>query len=386
MYDILTLNKIAACGLNEFSDKYNVSDTNENPDAIVLRSFNMLESELGQNLKAVARAGAGVNNVPVDRCSEKGIVVFNTPGANANGVKELVLAGLLLSSRKVVEGIEWAKTLIGEGDNVAKLVEKGKGQFGGQEIKGKKLAVIGLGAIGVMVANAAYGLDMDVVGFDLAISVKSALNLTRFVKVVGSLNEAIDGADYISLHLPLTKDTEGGINEQTFALMKDNVRILNFARGELVDTAALKAAIASGKVASYVTDFPNEEVLKMDKVIAVPHLGASTEESEDNCAIMAVKQVVDFIENGNIVNSVNFPECVMPRTSSIRMAIAHKNIPNMINQFAKLFSDAGLNIDNFINKSKGEFAYTLIDAESIGETALEKVKEIEGVLSVRVIK
>ncbi|MBE7035321.1 MAG: 3-phosphoglycerate dehydrogenase, partial [Ruminococcaceae bacterium] len=333
MFDILTLNKIAAQGLDKFSaENYQVTDTCEHPDGIILRSFSMHEMTLSDNTKAVARAGAGVNNIPIDACTEKGIVVFNTPGANANAVKELVMAGLLLASRNIAGGIEWAKTLVGKGAEVPKLVEKGKGQFVGPELKGKKLGVIGLGAIGVMVANTARHLGMDVIGYDPYLTVDAAWHLSRNIHKANDMNEIFASCDYITLHVPLNDSTKGMINSDSLKLMKDGVRILNFSRGALVNTAHLAAAIEEKKVACYVTDFPDEEVLSLDNTIAIPHLGASTPESEENCAEMAAQELVDYLENGNITNSVNFPSCYAEREGDVRITILHKNIPTMLSQ------------------------------------------------------
>ena len=307
MYNIKTLNKISNIDMDRFNENYKWGDDIENPDAIMLRSFNMHDMEIPKSVKAIARAGAGVNNIPLDKCSEQGIVVFNTPGANANAVKELVIAGILLSSRKIVEGINWAGTLTEEGDNIGKVVEKGKSQFVGPEIKGKKLGVIGLGAIGVLVCNSAYALGMDVIGYDPYISVDAAWSLSRAVHKAASLKEIFEQCDYITIHVPLNDDTKNTINAQTIAEMKDGVRILNFARGGLVNSADILAALESGKVAKYVTDFPDADMINKENIIAIPHLGASTPESEDNCAVMAADEIKDYLENGNIVNSVNFP-------------------------------------------------------------------------------
>jgi len=387
MFNVLTLNKISPKGLELFDKSlYNVSDSCENPDAIVLRSFNMHEYELNSNLKAVARAGAGVNNIPIGKCTEKGIVVFNTPGANANAVKELAIAGLLLASRKIAEGIIWAKSLKGNGDEIPKMVEKGKGQFAGPEIEGKTLAVIGLGAIGVMVANAAHELGMEVVGYDPFISVKSALGLSRYVVVKNDFYEVIKDADYITLHVPLNDNTRNMINKSVLDAAKDGVRILNFSRGELVNDDDIVDALESGKVSSYVTDFPNEKVLSAPNVVPIPHLGASTPESEDNCAKMAVKQLADYLENGNITNSVNFPDCEMPRSGKLRITIAHKNIPTMLSQFSAIMAKKSINIANMINKSKQDIAYTIMDIDSDSlNGAVEDFKKIDGVISVRII-
>lgn len=385
MFDILTLNKIAKCGLEKFGENYNISDDCKNPDGIVLRSFSMHDMELGDRLKGVARAGAGVNNIPIDKCTEKGIVVFNTPGANANAVKELVILGLLVSSRKVVAGIEWAKTLSGAGAEVGKMVEKGKSSYVGPEIQGKTLGVIGLGAIGAMVANAANALGMKVIGFDPFMTVDAAWRLSSSVVHAGSMDEVFENSDYITLHIPANDSTNGTINKDTIAKMKDGVRILNFARGSLVNDAHLAAALEEGKVACYVTDFPNDAVLSMENVIAIPHLGASTPESEDNCAKMAAEELRDFLENGNIKNSVNYPDCEMPRCGA-RIAITHKNIPSMLSNFSKIVADKGINIVNMLNKSKKENAYTIMDVEGdVQDSVADAISTITGVHSVRVI-
>ncbi len=386
MYNILTLNKIASCGLKNFGENYNVSDTAENPDGIILRSFKMHDMPLPESLKAVARAGAGVNNIPIDKCTEKGIVVFNTPGANANAVKELVIGALFLASRDIVGGIEWAKTLVGEGDNVPSLVEKGKGNFAGNEISGKTLSVIGLGAIGAMVANAAHRLGMHVVGYDPFLSVGNALHLDPRCRIVNTLEEAVKEADYITIHMPLNDSTRGIFNSDLFKAMKNGVRLLNFARGELVDTESLKFAIGSGTIKTYITDFPNEEVLQMKNTVCIPHLGASSEESEDNCAVMASRELINFLENGNIANSVNLPNCELPASSFKRTTIIHKNVPAMISSFTSAFSDAALNIENIINKSKKDIAYTIIEsASSPSPELVSKIEALDGVVKVRVI-
>ncbi len=388
MFKIQTLNKIDSEGLKllPLSD-YEIASEIPNADAIVLRSFKMHDMELPSSLKAVARAGAGVNNIPIDKCTEKGIVVFNTPGANANGVKELVIAGMLMASRDIVDSVVWAKTLIGKGDEVPSLVEQGKKNFAGQEIKGKTLAVIGLGAIGVLVANAASALGMNVVGYDPYMSVKHALKLSREVTWVEGVQPLLAQADYVTINIPLTPDTKGYINKEKFGMMKDGVRILNFARGGLIDTASLGEAIASGKVARYVTDFPDEDMLKMGNVISIPHLGASTKESETNCAIMAVEQVKDFLENGNIINSVNFPEASMERNGGSRILIGNKNIPNMVSQISSVLASEGINIDNMLNKKRDEIAYNIIDVaqQNIDGALKEKLLNIEGVFMVRII-
>ena len=387
MFKIQTLNKIAKCGLDNFDEKYEVSDTVENPDGIILRSFKMHGMEIGDNLKAVARAGAGTNNIPVDDNTQKGIVVFNTPGANANAVKELTLAGLFLASRKITDAVDWAKTLKGNGAEVGPMVEKGKSAFAGPEIKGKTLGVIGLGAIGVQVANAAEALGMKVIGYDPFLSVDAAWSINRSIKKSNDINRIFAVSDYVTLHLPLNDSTRGMINAELLDGANDGIRILNFARGELVDSSALISALESGKVASYVTDFPSDEVIGVKNIIAIPHLGASTPESEDNCATMAGAELVDFLENGNIVNSVNYPNCSMPRTGKERITIAHLNQQAMLSQISSIISERGINIANMINKSKKDYAYTIIDTEgSIQEDDVQAISNIEGVLKVRVIK
>lgn len=387
MYEVLTLNKIAKCGLDMLdSDIFSVTDSSDNPDAIILRSFSMHEMVLPKSLKAVARAGAGVNNIPIDKCSELGIAVFNTPGANANAVAELVLAGLLLSSRKISEGINWVAGLKDEGENVGKLVEKGKSAFVGPEIKGKTLGVIGLGAIGVLVANLANSLGMRVIGYDPYISIDAAWGLSRSVKKSNDLKLMIGKCDYVTMHLPLNDSTKNMINDEIFDCMENGTRLLNFARGGLVDNAALKNAIASGKVACYVTDFPSEETLNMPNTINIPHLGASTPESEDNCAVMAAKELSDFIKYGNIRNSVNFPACEMAMESKFRVTIAHKNIPSMLSTISTLFASENINIVNMMNKSKKDNAYTIVDVDAVPANIEDIISKIEGVHKVRVIK
>lgn len=384
MFNILTLNKIAKCGLDQLNDNYKITDdANVDADGIILRSFKMHDMELPESLKAVARAGAGTNNIPIDKCSEKGIVVFNTPGANANAVKELVIAGMLLASRDVIGGIAWANTLTG--DDVDKQVEKGKSNFAGCEIKGKTLGIIGLGAIGILVANAAYALGMEVIGYDPYLSVDSALKLSRHVKKANSPEEVYAAADYITIHVPLMDSTRNTINAETIAQMKDGVIILNFARGGLVNNADIKKALADGKVAKYVVDFADSETVNQPGIINIPHLGASTAESEDNCAVMAAQELADYLENGNILNSVNFPNCSLPEDNVGRIAIAHKNIPNVIAKFTEALSS--VNISDMINKSKGELAYTIINTDhAIPTEAIEKLNQIDAVIRVRVIK
>jgi len=388
MYKIQTLNKIDPEGLSLLpKDKYLTDSDIGSPDGIILRSFNMLDMELPSGLKAIARAGAGVNNIPIDRCTEKGIVVFNTPGANANAVKELVLSGLFLASRDIAGGIAWAKTLAGKGAEVPKLIEDGKKNFGGQEIFGKTLAVVGLGAIGVLVANAAQSLGMKVIGYDPYISVKQAFKISNSVKWSENIEPVLASADYITLNIPLTSETKGYINKDKLKLMKPGVRLLNFARGGLVNNKDLADAITDGKVSCYVTDFPDDDVLQMEKVIPIPHLGASTTESETNCAIMAVEQMQNFLENGNINNSVNFPSAEMDSHNECRIIIANRNVPNMVSQITSLLAQEGINIDNFLNRNKGDIAYNIIDIDrkTVDKSIEEKFKSIEGVFMVRII-
>lgn len=385
MYQIQTLNKISKKGLGRLGDNYTCADEVANPDGIILRSFKMHDMELPKSLRAVARAGAGVNNIPIEKCTEQGIVVFNTPGANANAVKELVLAGLFLASRGVVQGIQWAKTLIGEGDAISGLVEKGKSNFVGPEIEGKTLGVVGLGAIGVRVANAAHHLGMDVIGYDPYLSVNAAWSLTRFAHKANTLQEVLEKADYITIHVPATPETKGMFNSEAFASMKNGARLLNFSRDSLVDEADVIAALDSGKLASYVTDFATEALLKHDKVICMPHLGASTPESEENCAVMAADQMKDFLENGNIINSVNFPACDMGKAAGTRITILHKNIPNMLKQLTDALASKNVNIAHMLNKSKGDNAYTMIDVEGSYNSAIAEMEAIEGVIKVTVL-
>lgn len=387
MYNIQTLNKIAACGTDLLDkSKYTVSDDAANPDAILVRSAAMHDMELGSNLLAIARAGAGTNNIPIDKCSERGIVVFNTPGANANAVKELVICGLLLSSRKIVPSAEWIKTLKGKGDEVSKLVEKGKSQFVGPEITGKKLGVIGLGAIGILVANAAAALGMDVYGADPYLNVDNALKLSGKVHYVKSNDEIFEKCDYITLHVPATPDTKGMINAETIAKMKKNVRLLNFARGDLVDDKAVLDALANGGMACYVTDFASDALIGAENVIALPHLGASTPESEDNCAVMACKEISDYLENGNITNSVNLPNLEMAITGSAKICVIHKNAEGVINSITAPISSAGMNIENMMSKSKKDYAYTCLDVSGNTTGIEEKLKGLPNVVGVRVVK
>ena len=383
--NILTLNKISACGTSRFdAAKYTVGDAVENPDGIMVRSAAMHEMELPASLAAIARAGAGVNNIPVDKCSEAGIVVFNTPGANANAVKELVIAGMLISSRKVIPAIEWAKTLKGNGDAVPKMVEKGKSAYAGPEIKGKRLGVIGLGAIGILVANAAKSLGMEVYGYDPFLSVDAAWGLSRAIHHATSLDQIYAECDYITVHVPLTPDTREMFNAQAFAAMKPGVRVLNFSRAELVNAADMKAALADGKVAAYVVDFPTEDMLDVENVIAIPHLGASTPESEDNCAVMAADELMDYLENGNITHSVNYPEVSVPRSTETRVCVLHRNIPNMLTQISGVLAADGTNIETMTNRSKKDYAYTILDVVGdVAEASLDKIQAVDGVIRVR---
>lgn len=387
MYNIKCLNPISHKGLDLLSDHYQIVEEAQAADAILVRSASMHEMEFSDKLIAVARAGAGVNNIPLDTCAQKGIVVFNTPGANANGVKEAVLAGMLLASRDINGGIDWVKSIADEPD-VAKLVEKGKKKFAGTEILGKKLGVIGLGAIGVLVANACNSLGMEVYGYDPYISVKSAWNLSGDIHHTDSLDEIYAQCDYITIHVPLMDSNRKMINQDGFSKMKDGVILLNFARDLLVDEDALEDALNSGKVRKYVTDFPNNHSVKMKNVIAIPHLGASTEESEDNCAVMAVNELVDYIENGNITNSVNYPACSMGACKGAgRVTVHHRNIPNMIAQFTSVCADDQVNIVDMINKSKGDWAYTMMDlASPVTDQMIQDMQSIDGVVKVRVVK
>ena len=385
MFKIATLNKISENGLKNLrNEKYEISDNCADANGILVRSAAMHDMELPESLYAIARAGAGVNNIPLDKCSERGIVVFNTPGANANAVKELVVAGLLLSSRDIIGGVAWAKTLT---EDVAKQVEKGKSQFAGHEIMGKTLGVIGLGAIGNMVANEAVKLGMEVIGYDPFISIDAAWQLSRHVKKAEDIKDIFENSDFITIHVPLTNDTKDLINKESISLMKDGVKILNYARGGLVNDADIKEALDSGKVATYVTDFPDGDIANHKGVIALPHLGASTEESEENCAYMAAVQMRDYLENGNIRNSVNFPAVNMARGEGKRVLVFHKNIPAMVSGISGAFSKHSINIENMINKSKKEYAITMLDilSDEIPEGIVEEVKKIEGVTGVRVI-
>lgn len=387
MSKVKCLNPIAACGMDLLPEGYSVVDELADADVVLVRSAAMHDLELSSELKAIARAGAGVNNIPLDKCAEQGIVVFNTPGANANGVKEIVIAGLLLASRDLVGGYQWVKAN-SEDPDIAKAVEKNKSKFAGCEIAGKRLGVIGLGAIGAKVANVAVNLGMEVYGYDPYVSVEAAWNLSRHVKHISNVEDIYKECDYITIHVPALDSTKGMLNAAAFEMMKDGVKILNFARDILVNDEDIKAALASGKVSRYVTDFPNPAVAGVEGVITLPHLGASTEESEDNCAIMAVKQVVDYIDNGNIKNSVNYPSCDMGVCSNTaRVAINHKNIPDMLTRFTGVFSSKGINISDMISKSKGDWAYSMLDvSEAVSDEIVEKLKAVDGVVRVRVIK
>lgn len=386
MYRIKKLNPISKVISNYLpEDKYIITDEGDKFDAILVRSADCHEMVFPPELLAIARAGAGVNNIPIDRCSQSGIVVFNTPGANANGVKELVLCGMLVASRNIVKAVEWTKTLKGKGSDVMPLVEKGKKPFTGPELKGKTLGVIGLGAIGVMVANSADALDMNVIGYDPYISIENAWGLSRNVERAVTLDTLLNKSDYISVHIPLLDKTKNFLSASEFSKMKKGVILLNFARNGLVDYEALTEALQDGTVAKYVTDFPNDMLLNYDNVIAIPHLGASTPESEENCAHMAAKQLKDYIETGTIVNSVNMPECIVPPSEGYRIAAIHKNTPNMVGRMTAILAERNINIADMINKSKGELAYTVFNLdEVVSSETVEKFCQIEGIIRVRV--
>ncbi len=391
MYKIQTLNKISSTGLSNFPrDDYECASEILNPDAILLRSADMHSMELPESVKAVARAGAGTNNIPIPAMTEKGIVVFNTPGANANAVKELVVAALLFSSRPVHKAAEWAKTLAGKGDEIPELAEKGKSQFVGPEIMGKTLGVIGLGAIGAQVANTAISLGMNVIGYDPYISVDAAWSMSRAVVKAESLESLLSKSDYVTIHIPQTNDTKGFINEDRIRMMKKGVRLLNFARGGLVVNKDVLAALENGTIAQYVCDFADEDLLKCDKVICLPHLGASTPEAEENCAVMAVNQLRDFLENGNIKNSVNFPKCRQDEpipAGGARLCVSIKNVPTMVGQITSVLADVKLNITSVVNQSRGEVAYNLIDVEGeVTDEVADRIRAIDGVINVRVIR
>ena len=388
MYNIATLNKISPVGLGRLTDEYTVVDDTAAAHGILVRSQAMHDMEFSKNLLSIARAGAGVNNIPIERCAEEGIVVFNTPGANANAVKELVLAGLFLTARNIPEGIEWAKTLKGT-EGVGKAVEKGKGQFAGTEIAGKTLGVIGLGAIGVLVANAAETLGMKVIGYDPYINIKAAHSLSNSIEIVYDLKDLYPNCDYISIHVPAMDSTNKMVNAEAFAQMKDGVIFLNYSRDKLMDDDALEAALASGKVKKYITDFTDDRVINMENVIVLPHLGASSAEAEDNCASMAVDQTMDYIENGNIVNSVNYPACSLGKLNpdaKARVCILHKNIPAMLSNITGIMSALNINIRDLINKSKGDFAVTLMDIDAeVTMDEIEHALEIEGIIKIRIL-
>ena len=384
MKKIHCLNSISKVGLDSFSKDYTFTDNISEADALLVRSASLHDTEFSGDLVAIARAGAGVNNIPVDRCSEEGIVVFNTPGANANSVKELVIAAMLIVARDVIGGIEWVKSVM-DNPNIAKEVEKAKSRFAGHEIKNKKLGVIGLGAIGSEVANAASSLGMEVYGYDPYMTVNAAFRLSRRVHPITDIHKIYENCDYISLHTPLTDENTGMINEESLSLMKDEVVILNFSRDKLVNDEDMAKALKSGKVKRYVTDFPNEHIRDMEGVLAIPHLGASTEESEDNCALMAAEELMDYIENGNITNSVNFPNCDMGICRvTLRVALLHSNKPNMIGQISAVLAAKDINISDLTNKSKGKYAYTLVDLDSeLDEDAEAALKKIDGMKRVR---
>lgn len=383
MYKIKLMNKISKVGTDLFGQQYQIGEDIESEDGILVRSASLHDYQFPSTLLAIARAGAGVNNIPIDQCSEQGIVVFNTPGANANAVKELVICALFLSSRQIVEGIDWVKTLKGQ-EGVGKLVEKGKSQFVGPEIDGKKLGIIGLGAIGVHVANAAIKLGMEVYGYDPYISVDAAWGMSKWVKNAQNMDTIFSECDYITLHAPSTPETKAMINQESIAKMKDGVRIINFARADLVDSQAVLEGIQKGKIKKYITDFATDDIIDQKDVIVMPHLGASTPESEDNCAIMAVKEMQDYLENGNITHSVNLPSVHEPRTTKYRICLIHKNVPNMLAQFATLFANKHINIENMVNKAKGEYAYTMIDTQDVVDC--EELKNLDHVIQVRVIE
>lgn len=386
MYNVLTLNKIAKVGTSRLGDNYCVGDDVENPQAVLVRSAAMHDMELPESLLAIARAGAGVNNIPLDKCSEKGIVVFNTPGANANAVKELVITALLLASRKVVDGIEWAKTLKGNGDAVGKMVEKGKSQFAGPEIKGKTLGVIGLGAIGVLVANAAAALGMDVIGYDPFLSEANKAKLCECVKHTTELDEIFTASDYITIHVPSLPDTKGMINAANIAKMKDGVRIVNYSRADLVVSADILKAISEKKIAAYVTDFGTDDILGQEGVIVTPHLGASTPESEDNCAMMAADEIKDYIENGNITNSVTMPALKLDRTGSARICVISKADENMTAKVSDAVTAAGNSVVGMLGKTRKDYGYAVVDtANAVSDDTVNAIKAIDGVISVRVI-
>lgn len=386
MYTIKTINNISASGLAHFDDQYHIDADATTEDGIIVRSAALHDMQFPKELKAIARAGAGVNNIPVERCSEEGIVVFNTPGANANAVKELVFCGLLMSARKIYEGITWAQSNDKDAD-VAKLVEKEKKNFAGSELLGKSIGVIGLGAIGIQVANLALKFGMKVYGYDPYISIDAAWNLSRSVQHAKTLDDIYRNCDYITVHVPLCDETKGFLNDEAIAKMKDGVHLLNFARGGLIDDTSVLANLQTGKVATYVTDFPTAQLLGVDNVITIPHLGASTDEAEENCVLKAVAEIKDFLENGNILNSVNFPNVTMDRSGVLRIALVHKNIPKMLAKIADTLSQGDVNIENMINKSKKDYAYTLVDvSDQVDEKVLADLNGIEGIIRVNLYK
>lgn len=391
MYKITTLNKISPVGLGRFDDKYQIIDEIEDAQAILVRSQNMQDMNFSKNLLAIARAGAGVNNIPLERCAENGIVVFNTPGANANAVKELVIAGLLLAARNLPEALKWSNSLKDNPDDISQTVEKGKGQFAGSELKGKTLGVIGLGAIGVLVANTAQKLGMNVIGYDPYMTLHAAHELSNKITVVADFGDLLPDCDYVTIHVPAMDATKGMMNSKRFGQMKDGSVLLNFSRDKLVNDDNLLGALNSGKLRKYITDFPNSMVVKNPNVVCIPHLGASTSEAEDNCAEMAVDQLMDYLENGNITNSVNYPSCnlgALNPDAKGRVCILNKNIPNMLGKVTGVLANLNININNMVNKSKGEFACTLIDIDSIiDETSIKKaLKDVDGIVSIRVLK
>lgn len=387
MIKVNCLNPIADCGMDLFDDKYEKVDELAEADAVLVRSASMHDLEFSDKLLAVARAGAGVNNIPLDKCAEQGIVVFNTPGANANGVKELVIAGMLLASRDLIGGYSWVKENASD-ENIGKAVEKQKSQFAGNEIQGKKLGVIGLGAIGAKVANIGFRLGMEVYGYDPYVSVDAAWRLSSHVKHITNVEDIYRECDYITIHVPALDSTKGMLNKAAFDMMKDGVKILNFARDILVNDDDMIEALRAGRVAKYVTDFPNAKIAGVENVITMPHLGASTAESEDNCAIMAVRQIMDYIENGSIKNSVNYPACdAGVCESAARITVCHKNIPNMLTQFTGAFASKGINVSNMVSKSKGDWAYTILDVSTqVDDAIVGTIKAIDGVVKVRVVK
>ncbi len=387
MFRIKTLNKISPVGLAVLDkSQYTVSEDFEDPDGIIVRSADMHNYEFGASLRCIGRAGAGVNNIPLERCSENGIVVFNSPGANSGAVKELALCALLLASRDIIGGIDWVKSIADQGDEVANLVEKGKSKFTGPEIAGKTLGILGLGAVGRKIANAAIDLGMNVYGYDPYLSVDAAWMLSSRITHAVDLETIYRNCDYISIHVPLTNDTRGMINADAINLMKGHVRIINIARGELINDDDMLAALASGRVARYVTDFPNGKTAGAPGVIAIPHLGASTPESEDNCAVMAANEVADYLANGNIANSVNMPSVSLTRSGAARLCVIHKNIPNMIGSILKIIADQNINVENMVNKSRGDYAYTIIDLTTcVHETLADAVKDLDGIIRVRLL-